>query len=87
MKITIEDIKLEDGSTETRVFKDVEDAYIAIRFPEMYKTKDDSFIHLLHTRSFSFGPAIRELLKELRQSIGELEQKLREIENGNPGEL
>jgi len=81
MKITIEDIQLPDGTKETKVFNDVSDAYVAIRFPEMHRN-GDALVHVIHTRSYSYGPGIRDLLKELRQSIVELEYQRKADQDG-----
>jgi len=82
MKVTIEDVRLVDGTATTVVFSDVEDAYVAVRSPETYRN-GDAIANMLTTKSYSYGVDIRELLKELRQSIVELEDHVKEQRNAN----
>ncbi len=83
MKIVISDIKDEDGKPlPDRIFSDAEDVYVAVRSVQVH-IKDDSIVHVLHTTSHSLGPAIRELLKELRQSIVEMEYKRKEMHDAD----
>lgn len=68
-------ITIKDGDEET-VFNDVLDYYISVRqvVPLM---NDKAMAKEIQTKSYSKGSAIREIVKELRQSIIELEDHLR----------
>lgn len=75
MKITIED---KDYKV---VYEDVTDVYYAIRQLKPLAGKDEKIGLLPETRSYSrTGGNIRELIKEMSQSITEMQEKLR---NGN----
>lgn len=70
MKITIE---FDDGTT--KVFSDVTEAYVSVRLPEMLQ-KGEDFVTVLQAKSFSWGDDVREIVKEVRQSIVELDEQL-----------
>jgi len=71
MKVTIE----EDNGKET-VFEKVTDAYLCVRQMEPYQGHDE-LSYLPETKSFSWGYNLRELIKELTQSLDELREHLR----------
>jgi transcriptional regulator with PAS, ATPase and Fis domain len=71
MKITIEH---NDGK-ET-VFEQATDLYVCVRLLESAQEEDGRPLVLPETRSFSWGGNVRELVKELRQSVVELEHFL-----------
>jgi len=77
MKITI----LMDNGTE-QIFNDVTDYYFAVRQLNPLMSEDKKIAILPETRSYSHGPNIRELIKELSQSLIELQDFLRG-QNGN----
>jgi hypothetical protein len=82
MKITIE----EDDGKET-VHQGVTDIYVALRKMEPVMSREGQFSMLPETRSWSIGGNLRELVKELRQSLLELEDTLRTmrgLEQGTP---
>lgn len=70
MKITIE---FDDNSQQ--VFNNISDAYMAMRYPEPgMMNSDGDIIQIVNTKSYSWdGGDFREILKELRQSLLELE--------------
>lgn len=74
MKITLEH---DDGKVE--VFQNVCDLYVALR-QEIIKANPEEMRPALayETRSFSAGSNPRELIKEVRQSLDELQDYLRE---------
>lgn len=72
MKITIEH---DDGKKET--FQSVTDAYLAIRQLQPMQEKKKDIALLPETRSYSWGVNLRELVKEVRQSLEELNEILR----------
>jgi hypothetical protein len=69
MKITIEE---DDG--KGTVHQHVTDFYIAVRKMEPMQDGNGKMAVLPETRSWSIGPNLRELVKELRQSLIELER-------------
>jgi len=71
MKITIEH---DDGKTQ--VFQNVTDAYVCVRQLEPMRSTT-KFAILPETRSYSWGSNMRELVKELTQSLTELQDYLR----------
>lgn len=76
MKIVVE---LDSGKTET--YNNVTDAYVCVRQLEpVYTDKDQKIISkmafLPETRSYSWGANARELVKEIRQSLEELQNFL-----------
>ena len=79
MKITVEK---DDGTIE--VFQNITDGYLAIRYTNkvMY---DNDLVHITQSSSYSWGSNIRELVKELQQSLVELQDFLREQTHGNSG--
>lgn len=78
MKITID---LDDGKKQ--VFQNVTDAYLAVRQLEPMQNKKGKSALLPETRSFSWGANLRELVKEIRQSIVELDDVLKGIQNAD----
>lgn len=77
MKITIEH---DDGTTE--VFQRVVDAYVAVRLEEHKLFEADKLGLFIKTTSHSWGSNVRELVKELQQSLVELQDFLREQRHG-----
>jgi hypothetical protein len=69
MKITVEH---DDGKVE--VFQEVTDAYVAVRQYTPTMNKQNDIALLPETKSYSWGSNVRELLKELRQSVVELQE-------------
>ena len=67
MKVTIE---YED---KVEVFNHVTDAYVCIRTEEPYQAGEQLAL-MPETKSFSYGNNVREILKEVRQSIVELQE-------------
>jgi len=76
MKLTIEH---DDGKTE--VFQDITDLYIATRQTKPMSGRG-GLAFTWETTSHSWGGNLRELLKEVRQSVVELEDILREFTHG-----
>lgn len=77
MKITIEK---DDKSKE--VFDNVTDAYIAVRqLKPMISEDNKNTAFLPETRSYSWGDNVRELVKEIQQSIIELQDILKNLIN------
>lgn len=74
MKITIEH---DDGKKE--VYQYVTDAYLAVRQLEPMQSKQGQPAVLPETRSYSWGANLRELVKEVRQSIFEMEDTLKKL--------
>ncbi len=77
MIITIEH---DDGTTE--IFKEVTDFYIAYRALKSVASTDGLLYPIPEVRSFSWGGRLREITKEITQSLIELQDKLREFRNG-----
>lgn len=78
MKLTI---ALDDD--KTIVYQDVTDLYIAIRqLKPVQKQKDGSPAVIAETTSYSWGSNIRELIKEVTQSLHELQDFLKERRHG-----
>ena len=77
MKIT-----LEDDDKKVTVYQNITDVYFCIRQLEPMK-KGAKIAMLPETRSFSFGSNVRELVKELGQSLVELQEYLRSIPRGS----
>jgi hypothetical protein len=71
MKITIE----KDDNT-SQVFEDITDAYLSIRRAEPMMS-DKGMAVELQTRSYSWGSNLREIAKELSQSLVEIQSILR----------
>lgn len=71
MKITIED------GEDKQVFDGVLDYYIAVRQLAPLMTKKGEMAQEIQTKSYSKGSSVRDILKELRQSIVELEDHIR----------
>lgn len=69
----------DDGSTE--VFQDITDLYIAVR-QETPRTDGRTAWYVPSMRSYSWGGNFRELIKEVNQSLIEMQDKLREMQNG-----
>jgi len=78
MKVTIEK---DDGEIE--VFQNVTDLYIALRQLKPIKEKNSEPALLPETRSYSWGSNLRELVKEITQSVIELQNFLRGSTNGS----
>jgi transcriptional regulator with AAA-type ATPase domain len=72
MRIIIEH---DDGKRET--FQDVTDAFLAARQLRPMQGEEGDLALLPHLQSWSWGNNVRELLKELRQAVVELEDYLR----------
>ncbi len=80
MKLTIE----HDDGRSPEVFQYVTDLYIVVRQKEpVLAWKDKKQVDsVIRTRSFSWGSDVRELVKELQQSLVELQDFLRGQRNG-----
>jgi hypothetical protein len=65
------------------VYQKVTDLYVAVR-QEVQSSRDSKLVHELVTSSQSWGPNVRELVKEVQQSLVELQDFLRSYRNGNP---
>ena len=70
MRITIE---LDDGTSQ--ILPEVTDAYVSVRFPEVLQN-GEALANVMQTKSYSWGSDIREIVKEVRQSLVELEEQL-----------
>jgi hypothetical protein len=73
MRVIIEGV---DGGKQAQVFEDVSDVWVAVRQRMPAGAADGTIVYALETRSYSFGPNIRELVKEGRQALVELEDLL-----------
>lgn len=79
MKLTLE---RDDGKTE--VFNNITDLYIAFRASKNVFTAEESvMLRVEGTSSYSWGTNVRELVKELQQSLVELQEFLRGRQNGD----
>jgi cob(I)alamin adenosyltransferase len=72
MKLTIEH---DNGKTE--VFQDVTDIYLACRTLKSIGTDSTLLSGIPEIRSYSWGNLLRELTKEVQQSLIELQDELR----------
>lgn len=70
-------IRVFDDLGEETVFQDVTDLYIAVRQQKPVQKKG-SLAVLPETTSFSWGANLRELVKEVQQSLVELQDFLKE---------
>jgi hypothetical protein len=77
MRLTIEK---DDGTTE--VFQNILDLYVVVRREEKVLFETDKLGLYLKTTSHSYGSNVRELVKEVQQSLVELQDFLREQRNG-----
>jgi hypothetical protein len=75
MKITVE------NGRKITVFNNVSDYYIAVRVHDPL-TEGSAMITGAHTYSQSYGAALREIVKEVQQSLVELQDHLRKVRNG-----
>lgn len=75
-----------DDNDKTTVFQNITDVYFAVRQQVPVANKETAQIAMLpETRSFSWGSNIRELAKEVQQSLVELQDVLRsQRHGGNP---
>ena len=80
MKITIEK---NDGEIE--VHQDITDLYIATRQLVPGIGRDQRLIEMCIPHSYSWGPNVRELVKEITQSLIELQEYLKEHRHGGTG--
>ena len=80
MKLTIE---LDNGKTE--IFQDVTDIYLAIRTHKSMGDRNSILHRVPEVRSYSWGSNLRELTKEVQQSLIELQDKLRELREKKNG--
>lgn len=79
MKLTVEQ---DDG--KTIVYQNVTDIYLAVRqLDTVQSAKDGSPALLPVTASHSWGGNVRELVKEVQQSLVELQDYLKEQRHGN----
>ena len=77
-------IFIDDSGKET-VFQNVTDLYIAVRNQIPMVSKVGSTAMLPETRSYSWGSNLRELTKEVQQSLVELQDAMRsKRDGGNP---
>ena len=72
----------DDGKEE--VFQEVTDAYLAVRQHTPMANKKGDMVFLPDTRSYSWGQNLRELIKEIRESISEMEETRK---NANPARI
>lgn len=70
-------IIVEHAEGKKEVFQYVSDAYLCVR-REVPVSDGEDLSGRMETRSWSWGSDIRELVKELRQSLVELEDILRQ---------
>lgn len=78
MKVTIE-----DSTGKQEVFTSITDLYIAYRQTNLVAT-DGTLHEVVHSRSHSWGTNLRELVKEVQQSLVELQDYLKARRDGNP---
>ncbi len=71
------EITKDDGTSE--VYESVTDYYLSVRQLQPMAKADGEIAFLPETRSYSAGPNVRELVKELQQSIVELQEFLRTL--------
>lgn len=68
----------------TEVFQNITDLYIAYRQESKVVGLKENFVNIIaETRSHSWGSNLRELVKEVQQSLIELQDFLREQRNGS----
>ena len=80
MRVTVQH---DNGKEE--VFQHITDLYICYRQTQSMTDGDAQYMSLVPVmRSHSWGAGIRELVKELQQSLVELQDFLRELRNGGP---
>lgn len=77
MKITIA-----TDSGETIHYQDVCDAFLTVRYKDLAADESARPVHVVTSRSQSWGPNPRELVKEVTQSLVELQDILRERRHG-----
>jgi len=77
MRLTIEK---DDGTTE--VFQNILDLYVVVRREEKALFEADKLGLYIKTTSHSYGSNVRELVKEVSQSLVELQDYLREQRYG-----
>lgn len=76
-------VTIEKDNGETEVFQDITDLYIAYRITKRYGIETFPMVTTIQeTRSHSWGANLRELVKEVTQSLVELQDFLREQRNG-----
>lgn len=73
-----------DDSGKETVYQNVTDLYIAVR-QEVPMTRDGKMGFALQTTSHSWGAHVRELVKEVQQSLVELQDFLRSQRHGDSG--
>jgi hypothetical protein len=69
------EIIVKDGEYEA-TYRDVTDMYLAVRQAQPYK-HEDAVGFEIQTRSYSRGGNVREIVKEIQQSLVELQEHLR----------
>lgn len=78
MKLTVE---LDDGTTE--VYQNLTDLYVSYRYTDLVAEKGaDHLVRVQFSRSRSWGGNLRELVKEVAQSLVELQDHLRGSRHG-----
>ena len=71
-------VTVEKDNGETEVFQNITDLYIAYRQESKVVGVADNFVNIIsRTRSHSWGSELRELVKEVSQSLVELQDFLR----------
>ena len=70
-------ITIEHEGKKKEVFQDCSDLYIAVRQLKPMMNKKMKQAVMPETRSFSYGDNVRELVKELAQSLVELQEFLK----------
>lgn len=78
-------IMIEDSEGKTTVYQYVTDYYLCVRQTEHWADEGHRKVLVPATRSFSWGSNVRELVKEVAQSLVELQDFLRSKRNGDSG--
>ena len=74
-------VELDDGTKH--VYKDVYDAYLAVRHGLATVDPEGRVAVMPDIRSYSWGSNLRELVKEVSQSLVELQDTLREMRHAS----
>jgi transcriptional regulator with PAS, ATPase and Fis domain len=76
-------VTVEKDNGETEVFQNITDLYIAYRQEVKVTSMAERLLNVIaQTRSHSWGGNVRELVKELQQSLVELQEFLRGHQHG-----
>lgn len=74
-------IKKDDGTEE--IFDRVSDAYLAVRQSQPMADREKRPGFEVLTKSYSWGPNLREIVKELHQSEIEIQKIINKDDHGN----